>query len=126
MMPSANGNSSEPPSQPYDAANLASVTPPVRERSLVGTSLGLAFIFEICPFEADMTFMLLSLKGLPLFLLIKAACLAIILFPLWRYLRLNGRPGATAEKGRIIAIGIILLLKLSADIYMMAGAIFHG
>jgi cellulose synthase/poly-beta-1,6-N-acetylglucosamine synthase-like glycosyltransferase len=119
-------NPSDPPPQPCDPPGTSSVEIALRDPGLVRTSLGLAVLIEICPMEADLTCMLFSLKGLPLFLAIKAVCLAIILAPLLRYFWLNGWKGAKAAKGKIIAVGTIVFLKLWLDVYCMAGVLFHS
>jgi hypothetical protein len=94
----------------------ASGEPAVRGRQLVFASLLLAVFIEVFPTEADLMWSALAGRCVSLAVAAKATCLAIILIPLFLYVWINGWRGVKAAKGRIIAIGVIVALKLGVDV----------
>ena len=89
----------------------------LRGRALVNASLTLAILMEVLPLEADSIDMALMIKSLGLFLIGKTICLAVILVPLVCYLWMNGWRGVSAAKGKIAAISIIVVLKLTMEVW---------
>jgi uncharacterized membrane protein YozB (DUF420 family) len=97
------------------ASSVAGTRPPlpVRGRWLIFVSLVLAVLIEVLPTEADILVAAYRDSDISLFLATKVICLAVILFPLATYVSLNGWRGVKDEKGRIIAIAIIVLLNIA-------------
>lgn len=94
----------------------ASGEPAVRGRWLVFVSLLFAVSIEVFPAEADLLWVALRRGSLTAFLAVKATCLVATLVPLILYTWINGWRGVKAAKGRIIAIGVIVALKLGMDV----------
>lgn len=90
-------------------------------RGLVGVSLLLAVFIEILPLEADLTVVAIAIHNLPRFFIAKTICVAVILAPLLAYAWLNGWKGIWAQKGRVIAITVILLLRTAMDVECLVG-----
>jgi hypothetical protein len=90
--------------------------PSVRHRWLASTGLILAVLIEVFPLEVDLLVMALIRKDVPYFLMAKGICLAVVLAPLFLYVLMNGWRGVMAAKGRITAIGVIVVLRLVLDI----------
>ncbi len=105
---------------PAVAASTTSIPYLVRGRVLVRDSLMLAIFIEVLPTEADLVAVLLSQMYIGLFLLAKAACLAIILLPLSVYIGLNGWKGLSAVKGKFAAICIVVGLNLVGNVWYVA------
>ena len=86
---------------------------PAWSRWLVFTSLVLA----VLTFPTEVDFMAVAERtgDILSFLEMMAICLALILVPLVFFFWINGWRGVKVVKGRIIAIGIIVVLKLTLD-----------
>ena len=87
---------------------------------LVSMSLIVAVFTEVFPTEVDVLVVGVMRKDLSSWLEAKTICLALILIPLAVYIWMNGWRGFKAAKGRIIAIGVILLLRAALDVATLA------
>jgi hypothetical protein len=113
-------NPYQSPSSPLDPPSTTSAKRPARGRELVFTSLILAVLIEVLPTEVDWTAVALHAQNdIRLFVQAKAICLALILAPLLLYLWINGRHGIKVVKGRIVAIGVIVGVRLAMDACML-------
>ena len=84
----------------------------IRAAGLVFWSLILAVLIEVFPTEAGLANICFNIGSLFLSLALKLTCSIIILLPLLIYVALNGRKGLRCARGRIIAIGTIIIVKL--------------
>jgi len=84
----------------------------IRAAGLVLCSLTLAVLIEVFPTEAGLASICFNAGSLFLWLALKLTCSIIILLPLLIYFALNGRRGLRCTRGRIIAIGTIVIVKL--------------
>ncbi len=97
-----------------------------RGLGLVTTSFVLAVLIEVFPTETDMTAVaFFAQRNVPAFLTEKAIFLSIILAPLLLYFWINGWRGVMAAKRRIVAIGIIVVLKLALDAFWLVSYFPH-
>lgn len=109
-------NPYESPTQPSRSPAASSADVGVREGWLIRASLFLAFFLEAPVCGADPSGMALATQNVQLYVGGKAVCLALILFPLWRYLSVNGRPGVIAAKGSIVSIGVLVIGRLVLEL----------
>jgi len=79
--------------------------------------LVLAFLIEVLPVEADLLFSVRQ-WGTAVFLLAKIGCLAVVLTPLSLYVLRNGWQGIVFARGKVLLIGLIVLLKLGVDFWL--------
>lgn len=95
----------------------------VRHRWLVLASLLCAVFLEVLPVEAGLLLAAAVNGKVFLFLVIKVLCLAAIVAPLLIYIRINGRPGATAVSQRLAIIGGIVVLNLVLNALVVANVL---
>jgi hypothetical protein len=92
---------------------------------LVKTSLYLVIMTEVFPTEADTVFIAARTRNIPLFLLIKFVFLAVILGPLFVYVRMNGWRGLKVFPGKVTAIVVIVSLVLIMNGFAIFGMLQH-
>ena len=97
----------------------------MRGRWLVLASLILAVLTEVFPTEVDVLVVAVRSRDLSPFLITKTICLSLILTPLAVYLWMNGKRGMKAAKGRVIAIGTIVVLRLALDTTALVSYFLH-
>lgn len=110
---------------PYQAPPLADDTNPARPLRwtwLPFVSLILAVLIEFLPTEADILFVLRD-QGIFTLILAKASCLTIILAPLLVYFLWNGWKSIAIVRGKVLLIGLIVLLKLAMDLSFVVGSL---
>ena len=118
-MPQYAVNPSESQSSLSDHRPIASEETVVRMRWLVFASLLLTLLIEVLPTEADLKWVAARHSDVRQFLVVKAVCLAVILVPLALYVWINGWRGIKAVKARVAVIGIIVVLNLAFDTWLL-------
>jgi hypothetical protein len=91
----------------------------VRHLNLVSTSLLFAFWFEVVPLEGDLLTMAMYAGSFPGVVAIKLTCVSLILYPLVRFVRLNGWRALRHACIRVSLIVAIVAVHLSWTIYLL-------
>jgi hypothetical protein len=87
-----------------------------RHKWLVDLSLALVIVIEILPLEADCTCVLIHGGPFVAALVVKLACLTLILLPLLIYLAVNGLKGLAYAGARVTVVAAIVAVRLFLDI----------
>ena len=88
---------------------------------LVSLSVLFAVFLEVTPVERNVVGILLSLHSVPLtlILVVRAACLTLILLPLAIYTAINGFRALKHVWGRVTLVGVIVAVNLAIDLFVI-------